>query len=120
MRVSMILSLLLALFASCSPRSEGEERMTDEQFVAFFVAMSKVTDQYAADPAQMQEAHRRLHREYRLAPETVQAAVAHYQEHPERWVPILEQIGEQLKKAEEQICPQSPKIQPPRKQEFSK
>ena len=96
MRIFPILLLLPFLHAGCS----DDPRMTDEQFVVFFVAMSQASNQYADAPVQLREAHERLYREYGLAPETVQATIAHYQEHPEKWAPILEQIGEELKRTE--------------------
>ncbi len=96
MRIFPILLLLPFLYSGCS----SDPRMTDEQFVAFFVAMSQATNQYADAPVQLREAHERLYREYGIAPETVQATIAHYQKHPEKWVPILERIGEELKRTE--------------------
>ncbi|OPX25595.1 MAG: hypothetical protein B1H02_00990 [Candidatus Latescibacteria bacterium 4484_107] len=96
MRIFPILLLLPFLHAGCS----SDQRMTDEQFVAFLVAMSQATNQYADAPVQLREAHERLFREYGVTPEMLQATIAHYQEHPEKWVPILEQIGEALKRSE--------------------
>jgi len=96
MRIFPILLLLLLPFlhAGCS----DDPRMTDEQFVAFFVVMSQASNRYADAPVQLREAHERLYLEYGIAPETVQATIAHYQEHPEKWMPILEQIREELKR----------------------
>ncbi len=110
MRFLLSLVLLPLLYAGCSPFGQSDPRMTDEQFVAFFVDMSQATNQYADAPVQLREAHERLYREYGLAPETVQATIAHYQEHPEKWAPILEQIGEELKRAEGKVQFQSPKV----------
>lgn len=105
MRILPILLLLPFLHWGCS----DDPRMTDEQFVAFFVAMSQATNQYADAPVKLREAHQRLYREYETTPETVQATIAHYQEHPEKWGPILERIGEELKRAEGKVQFQSPK-----------
>ena len=104
MRIFPILLLLPFLHAGCS----DDPRITDEQFVSFFVAMSQATNQYADAPVQLREAHERLYREYETTPETVQCAIAHYQEHPEKWAPILEQIGEALKRTEDKVQFQSP------------
>ena len=101
LRALPILFLLTGLWSGCSPFEQSDQRMTDEQFVAFFVAMSKATKQVADDPTQLREAHQALYREYGTSPEAVQATIAHYQEHPERWVAILEQIGEELSRSED-------------------
>ena len=100
LRAVPILFLLTGLCSGCSPFEQSAQRMTDEQFVAFFVAMSKATKQYVEEPARLREAHQALYREYGISPEVVQATIAHYQEQPERWTAILEQIGEELSKAE--------------------
>jgi hypothetical protein len=105
MRILPILLLLPFLHWGCT----SDPRMTDEQFVVFFVAMSQATNQYADAPVHLREAHERLYREYETTPETVQATIAHYQEHPEKWVPILERIGEELKRTEGKVQFQSPK-----------
>ena len=102
MRFLPILFLFSYLGSSCSPFGQSEPRMTDEQFVAFFVAMSNATKQHADAPVQLREAHRTLYRKYDTSPEAAQATVDRYQEQPEKWVTILERIGEELRRSEKE------------------
>jgi len=102
MRFLSILLFLPGLCSGCSPFGQSEPCMTDEQFVAFFVAMSNATKQHADDPTQLREAHRALYREYDTSPKAVQATIARYQEQPEKWVTILERIGEELRRSEKE------------------
>lgn len=93
-----MLSLCLSIWIGIGGCSKKEEANNNVEALAnLFLDLATATEQYQADTTALRQKQEALLQAHHISPTEVEQALEKYNQHPEKWIQILQRMSEKQK-----------------------